>query len=105
MERMETLWQQDAGRAPTSCQEVVVLTSMRANALFKSELVRTWVSDLDGTGLETDITDPVEVLSESAAGSDLTGFHARAITEVLRRMGSDYEVANLFCDDQALGLG
>ncbi|WP_170133042.1 hypothetical protein [Arthrobacter livingstonensis] len=51
-----------------------------------------------------DITDSVEVLSETVT-SELAGSHARAIAEVLRRLESDYEVADLFCDDQTLGIG
>ncbi|ALE93764.1 hypothetical protein AOC05_17885 [Arthrobacter alpinus] len=102
MERMETIWQLDPSCAPSTGQEIVVLTSWRIGVRFKATVVRTWVSDLDGTGLEADITDPVEVLSETING-ELAGFHARAITEVLRRLGSDYQVADLFCDDQALG--
>lgn len=104
MERMETVWQLDPGRPPDTPQEVVVLTSVKTASRFAAEVVRAWVSDLEGTGLEGDITDPVEVLTEMAAGN-LTGFHARATTEMLRRLESDHEVADLFCSDEALGLG
>lgn len=94
-----------AGPQPraTSCQEVIVLTSSRIGTRFTAAVVRTWVSDLAGAGLEADITDSVEVLSETVSG-ELAGFHARPITEVMPRLGSDYEVSDLFCNDQALGL-
>ncbi|WP_417219600.1 hypothetical protein [Arthrobacter sp.] len=104
MEHMETVWQLDPGRAPGTSQEVVVLTSIETASRFEAEAVRTWVSDLEGTGLEADITDPVEILSEVATGN-LAGFHSRATAEVMHRMESDYEVADLFCSDEALGLG
>lgn len=82
----------------------MVLTSWRADVRYEAEVLRTWVSDLDGTGLEGDVTDSVEVPCEAMTG-ELTDFHARAIAEVLRRLESDFEVADLFCYDQALGLG
>lgn len=77
---------------------------MSVGVRFEARVVRTWVSDLDGTGLEADITASVEVFSETVSG-DLAGFHERATAEVLRRLETDYEVADLFCDDQAIGLG
>ncbi|WP_104086733.1 hypothetical protein [Arthrobacter sp. GMC3] len=103
MERLKAVWPLGPRRAPSSCQEIVLLTSLRVAARFEAAVVRTWVSDLEGSGLEADIAGSVEVLSEMVSG-ELDGFHSRAIAEVLRRLGSGYEVGDLFCDDQVLGL-
>lgn len=82
-------------------QEVVVLSSVRAERFGKLVAVasRMWVTDLDGTGLEHDLMDPVVVLQEAAPGAgddDLRAFHLRAVLELQARRGVDYEVADLF---------
>lgn len=74
--------------------EVVVLQSVSAGGGFSSTAVRSWVSALDGTGLEADTTDPVAILT--GAGDDLASFHDLALAELYRRRRFDFEVADLF---------
>jgi hypothetical protein len=58
MELIETVWQLGPGCKPFVCHEVVVLASWRAGSRLESSVVCTWASDLEGTGLEADITEP-----------------------------------------------
>lgn len=74
--------------------EVVVLQSVSAGGRFEATAVRSWVSALDGSGLEADTTDPVLILT--GTGDDLAGFHDRALAELTRRRKFDFEVADLF---------
>ncbi|GAA4033228.1 hypothetical protein GCM10023063_15870 [Arthrobacter methylotrophus] len=76
-------------------QDIVTLRSTAAGGRFESTAVRTWVTDLAGSGLEADITDPVLILAEREAGN-LAAFHRRAIDELASRRSVDYEVADLF---------
>lgn len=74
--------------------EVVVLQSVRSSGGLEASAVRSWVSALDGTGLEADTTDPVTILT--GTGDDLDTFHDRALAELHRRREFDVEVADLF---------
>jgi hypothetical protein len=87
-------------------REVVVLSSVRVerDGLFVAVAVasRMWVTDLEGTGLEHELMDPVVVLREAArdAGDEeLQAFHMRAAAELRARRGVDFEVADLFAPE------
>ncbi|NKX55998.1 hypothetical protein [Arthrobacter mobilis] len=81
-------------------QEIVTLTSVSTRDGFEATAVRSWVSDIDGTGLEADQTDPVLILSlPRRPGMGLARFHLLAVAELHRRRGFDYEVADLFLQD------
>jgi hypothetical protein len=86
-----------AGDGP---QEIVTLCSVAAAGRFESTAVRSWVADLDGTGLEADVLDPVLILSERDDGTGLGPFHRRALDELAARRTVDYEVADLFANEQ-----
>lgn len=79
---------------PGDPAEVVVLQSVSSAGRFEATAVRSWVSALDGTGLEADITDPVTILT--GTGGDLAEFHSLALAELHRRRSFDLEVADLF---------
>jgi hypothetical protein len=76
-------------------QEIVTLRSTAAAGRFESTAVRSWVTDLAGTGLEADVVDPVLILAEPDNG-DLQAFHRRALDELAARKSVDFEVADLF---------
>lgn len=76
--------------------EAVVLTSRHVHGgTFEAFAVRSWITDLGGTGLEADSTDPVTVLS-GPAPAGLDSFHAIALAELHRRRSFDFEIADLF---------
>jgi hypothetical protein len=76
--------------------EAVVLTSRPVfGGTFEASAVRAWITDLDGTGLEADGTDPVTVLA-GPAPAGLDAFHAVALAELHRRRSFDFEIADLF---------
>jgi hypothetical protein len=79
-------------------QEVVTLRSAATAGRFEATAVRTWVTDLAGTGLEADLMDPVLILAYAANG-DLASFHRHALDELAARRAEDYEVADLFVPD------
>lgn len=81
-------------------QEIVTLKSVLAGGMLEATAVRSWVTDLDGTGLESDLVDPVLILTAQADGfAGLDAFHDRAIAELSIRRDTDYEVADLFARD------
>lgn len=52
-------------------QEIVTLRSAAAGGRLESTAVRSWVTDLEGTGLEADLADPVLILTEPDKGQGL----------------------------------
>lgn len=68
------------------CEAVVLTSRQIPGGAFEASAVRTWITDLNGTGFEADGTDP--------AGLD--AFHADALAELHRRRRFDFEVADLF---------
>lgn len=92
-----------AGLSPGGGGEVVVLTSLRMarEGVLVAVASRMWVTDLEGTGLERELMDPVVVLREVAADAGnerLRAFHLRAVAELQARRGVDFEVADLFAE-------
>ncbi|NKX55297.1 hypothetical protein [Arthrobacter mobilis] len=98
--RRTTAWPVFGFIDPELPQEIVTLTSVCTRDGFEATAVRSWVSDIDGTGLEADQTDPVPILSlPRRPGMGLARFHMLAVAELNRRRGVDYEVADLFLQD------
>lgn len=96
-EQLATVWPVDKTRSPDVPQEIVTLLSAPDATGFTATAYRTWVTNVDGTGLEEDQMDPVLILR--GPGSDLESFHAQAVRELEFRRIVDYEVADLFISD------
>lgn len=77
------------------CEAVVLTSHGLPDGTFEATAVRTWITDLDGSGLEADDTDPVTVLTAPAAAG-LESFHSAALDELHRRRVFDFEIADLF---------
>lgn len=101
LERATAVWTLNHVLDESLPQEIVTLTSWldHATGLYIASAVRTWVTDLNGDGLEADLMDPVTILKAGPEGPTLMAFHNLAVTELECRRLTDYEVAGLFvCD-------
>jgi hypothetical protein len=101
LQRLTAVWQLSHVLDDSLPHEIVTLTSSidPRTGNFTATATRTWVSDLDGSGLEADQMDPVLILERPPGNSTLEEFHSRALAELEVRRHVDYEVADLFvCD-------
>ena len=96
-EQLTSVWPVDKDLTPDVPQEIVTLVSAADATGFVATAYRTWVTDVDGSGLETDQMDPVLILRSHAP--DLERFHAQAIQELEFRRIVDFEVADMFISD------
>lgn len=96
-EQLATVWPVDKNLTPDVPQEIITLLSAPDATGFTATAYRTWVHDVDGTGLEEDQMDPVLILRGPAP--DLETFHAQAVRELEFRRIVDYEVADMFISD------
>lgn len=101
LQRLTAVWQLSHVLDGSLPHEIVTLTSSvdPRSGQFTAMATRTWVSDLEGTGLEVDLMDPVLILEQSPEKCTLEEFHRSAMVELEARRRIDYEVADLFvCD-------
>lgn len=96
-EQLATVWPVDKNLTPDVPQEIITLLSAPDATGFTATAYRTWVTNVDGTGLEADQMDPVLILR--GPDSCLEEFHARAVQELEFRRIVDYEVADMFVSD------
>lgn len=95
-----SIWQVTEGITRSCPQEIVTLISVPCAGGYTATAYRTWVHDLNGTGLENDQMDPV-VIHETGSrpGLDLDAFHTEALSVMDVRRITDYDVADLFVSD------
>jgi hypothetical protein len=101
LERATAVWKLSHVLDESMPQEIVTLTSWldHTTGLYTASAVRTWVTDVNGDGLEADLMDPVTILEAGPERLSLMAFHNLAVNELERRRLTDYEVADLFvCD-------
>lgn len=96
-EQLATVWPVDKNLSPDVPQEIVTLLSVPDATGYVATVYRTWVTDVDGSGLEEDQMDPVLILR--GPDQDLETFHGRAVAELEFRRIVDYEVADMFISD------